>query len=444
MGDASKAGTIEVNVYWNVFTDRSGNGELSDIVIEKQMQILNDAFAGIPSSYEECGFTYDMATILSTPFRFTLNEINVVVDNDAFNLDLKTSEVKRKELRKGTCSDLNIFSGETFAFNLGSGTYSFDCDLPENDDSISISYKSLPEQDEDPYNEGDTLIRLVGNWLGLFNTFEGGCRGLDYVSDTPAQAKSTRGCPIGQDTCDGPGRDPIHNFMDFSDDCCKYRFTNGQIVRMILQAGMYRNLSAANVTIPEVTAPICNFPDDGFNYNACLVDNPCRVGDGFCDTDSVSGYNTSECNLDGGDCRCDFPDDGFDYSKCEVENPCWIGNGFCDSFISNEFASPACNNDGGDCLPCDFPDDGFDYSSCDVLFVCGIGDGVCDNTYDTSECNRDGRDCRFFLVSFRYLGMFLTLPLLFCYCYGALLGQCINDLLPSWIIQIPEVPQFPF
>lgn len=80
------------------------------------------------------------------------------------------------------------------------------------------------------------MFNLLGT--GLPHTFDGGCTvESDGVADTPAEAEAYFGCsPEEQrDTCpDFPGIDPIHNFMDYSDDICLYEFSAGQ--REVMQA----------------------------------------------------------------------------------------------------------------------------------------------------------------------------------------------------------------
>ena len=223
---AASAMPATISVYFHVINKGSGtaNGDVLDSQLNEQINVLNGAYAAL-------GFTFSRATVDRT----TNTTWYTAGPGSQAEAQMKAA------LRKGSKSDLNIYTSNPGGGLLGWATFPWNYSSSSTNDGVVILYSSLPGGSAAPYNLGDTATHEVGHWLGLYHTFQGGCSKLgDYVSDTPSERSPAYGCPAGRDSCKQGGLDPIHNFMDYSDDGCMYEFSGGQAVRMQSMWTTYR------------------------------------------------------------------------------------------------------------------------------------------------------------------------------------------------------------
>ena len=139
------------------------------------------------------------------------------------------------------CSNMNVYtigdrSGASFA-SLPIG-----CDSNNVYDSVYMIYKEFDGLSDSFGPGSDTFIHEAGHWVGLEHVFEGGCDSAegDGVDDTPPQTVTDMDCPLNKDTCAGGGVDSIRNYMDYSSDCCMYKFSEGQMTRAHALLDQYR------------------------------------------------------------------------------------------------------------------------------------------------------------------------------------------------------------
>lgn len=185
----------------------------------------------------------------ATPFRFVKGAVTRVVQAawaTGMTPGSKAEKQMKSLLRTGSAGSLNLYitglgtsgGGQLF----GWATFPKDYAKSPLMDGVVIDRRSMPGQPGaySNYDGGDTATHETGHWLGLYHTFQGGCGGGDQVADTSPEATPASGCPEGRDTCTAPLHDPIHNFMDYSDDDCMELFTTGQVDRMSGQWTAYR------------------------------------------------------------------------------------------------------------------------------------------------------------------------------------------------------------
>jgi hypothetical protein len=223
-GKAPADFTATVPVYFHVITDGSV-GSLTDRQINAQINALNNGFGGDEGG-DDTGFSFTLAGVTRT-------------DDSVWYASRSggAEHAMKQALKVGGDGTLNVYT-------TSGGAYLGWAYLPEITDTaqayldgIVIDWRTVPGASNEyanEFDEGDTLTHEAGHWLNLEHTFFGQCnKSGDFVDDTPPQKSPSSGCPEGNDTCPSkPGLDPIHNYMDYSDDDCITQFTPGQSQRM--------------------------------------------------------------------------------------------------------------------------------------------------------------------------------------------------------------------
>jgi hypothetical protein len=224
-GPMVSGGTIEV--HFHVINRGSGlaNGDIPASQITSQINVLNAAYA--PTGWQFHLASTDRTT---NPTWYTMGY------GSAAEQQAKTA------LRLGSADDLNIYTANLGGGLLGWATFPDEYAGNHSNDGVVILFSSVPGGSTTHYNEGDTATHEIGHWMGLFHTFQGGCRRPgDMVSDTPPEKSPAFACPTGRDSCPAKaGLDPITNFMDYTYDSCMNTFTSGQDSRMDAQFTTYR------------------------------------------------------------------------------------------------------------------------------------------------------------------------------------------------------------
>jgi len=210
------------DVYWNSIAANmtTAGGWVPQSQIDDQMALINKRYSDAGT-----GVTWNLVNVTRVLSKYWFETVDA---------GLIRTEQMHTLLKKGGAASLSVYS--VGFYDLGLNGYST---LPVNYardpvvDGIVLLYSTVPGGTSRD-RQGGTLIHEAGHWLGLRHTFQGGCTGSgDGVDDTPPSAEASYGCPIGLDSCTGDNEpDPIHNYMDYTDETCRTEFTPGQVELM--------------------------------------------------------------------------------------------------------------------------------------------------------------------------------------------------------------------
>ncbi|MBZ5713591.1 zinc metalloprotease [Nannocystis pusilla] len=212
-----------IPVYFHVISDDAGSGDISETQITRQLDVLNKAFAGSGFDFSRAGVT-----------RTRKSAWHLMAMDSAAESEAKSA------LRQGGARTLNVYVVNAVSL-LGWATFPWWYSSDPQNDGIVVDRATFPGGHAVNFNSGLTAVHEVGHWLGLYHTFQNGCSFLgDFVGDTPAEQSPATGCPASRDSCKASGSDPIHNYMDYTNDTCRNEFTPGQRSRMSWNYSLFR------------------------------------------------------------------------------------------------------------------------------------------------------------------------------------------------------------
>ncbi|MBI2425066.1 MAG: hypothetical protein HYV27_19735 [Candidatus Hydrogenedentes bacterium] len=227
-----------IPVVVHVIMNTNGDGALSDAMILSQIDVLNEDFLALPASSGADGTDVQIEFYLATedPDGQPTTGITRSTNNDWFDDVANYKSV----LAWDTHRYLNIYT------NTAGGALGYAI-LPQynaagnSQDGVVILHAAFGKDSGFvPYDLGRTATHEVGHYLGLLHTFESGCddaaapgcyNTADLICDTNPEAFENYGCPAAATSCNA-SPDPIHNYMDYTDDACMFEFTPEQARRM--------------------------------------------------------------------------------------------------------------------------------------------------------------------------------------------------------------------
>ena len=234
-----------------IMNDAGTQGVISDEMVQSQIDILNEDFLAIAGSNGEPGTYTAIQFALATEDPEGMPTTGITRSNNTtwFN----DGGSYWNSLAWDPNRFLNIYTNEASG-NLGYVPF-----LPADaggslvgtaGDRVVVLWDSFGDLAPigPPYNLGRTTTHEVGHYLGMEHTFSGGCGTAsmpgcytsgDLVCDTEPESSPHFSPCVDSPSCGDP--DPIHNYMDYSDDACMWEFTAEQANRMRCSLINYRS-----------------------------------------------------------------------------------------------------------------------------------------------------------------------------------------------------------
>ncbi len=295
----------------------AANQNLSDAIIQDQIEVLNQAFRGqlapgparatvpgpaLPTDYA--------ALVGDVQVQFCLASRN---PSGGFTTGITRRNNIGTQYATLTTPDVKQYSsGGTDAWNTAQYLNIWCCDLPSDigyaifpglatypgEDGITVDYTAFGRNHgalNTKYTLGRIAVHEVGHWLNARHIWgddaSGGCDGSDTVADTPNQNGYNEFNPVFPHvTCNnGPNGDMFMNHMDYVNDDSKLMFSRGQALRMqaIFGPGGYRESLRSSPALNPVLAfnsnglPTNVLAGDRTDYNFRPATNTVGCGGGY-------------------------------------------------------------------------------------------------------------------------------------------------------------------
>jgi hypothetical protein len=229
--------TYHIPVVFHVIQNTSGTGRLSRATIQDQIDVLNEDFQAIKGSPGAPGTNGMIRFHLATedPNGKPTTGITYTTNNSWYN----DSGKYWNTLAWDTHRYLNIYTNAPPCCYGYISLWASQGAAGKAKDRVVLWWEAVGKKPTNgwPKNMGRTATHEVGHYLGLYHTFDGGCGQTsncygtsDLICDTNGESKATLGCPSSKSSCGNA--DPIHNYMDYTDDPCLWKFTPEQVNRM--------------------------------------------------------------------------------------------------------------------------------------------------------------------------------------------------------------------